>query len=100
MRRSTPVTTITATTITVTTSHAVPHGKPLPFAPYDSPWKITAPIAILAVLAVGSGYLNAPAFGIHWFEHQTESSIGLPIDHGEEVSPRARPGRRGRSTPQ
>ena len=39
---------------------------------------------ILAILAVGSGYLNAPAFKIYWFEHQTESSIGLPIDHGEE----------------
>jgi NADH-quinone oxidoreductase subunit L len=65
--------------------HAVPHGRPLPFAPFDSPWRITAPILLLAVLAVGSGYLNAPAFGIHWFEHQTESSIGLPIaGHGEE----------------
>jgi NADH-quinone oxidoreductase subunit L len=60
------------------------HGKPFPFAPYDSPWKITAPIAILAVLAIGSGYLNAPALKIYWFEHHTESSIGLPIDHGEE----------------
>ncbi|MCB0968722.1 MAG: NADH-quinone oxidoreductase subunit L, partial [Ilumatobacter sp.] len=64
--------------------HHVPHGRPLPFAPFDSPWKITAPIALLAILAIGSGYLNAPIFGIHWFEHQTESSIGLPIDHGEE----------------
>jgi NADH-quinone oxidoreductase subunit L len=62
----------------------VPHGKPLPFAPFDSPWKITAPIAVLAILAVGAGYLNAPIFGIHWFEHQTESSIGLPIEHGDE----------------
>ena len=65
-------------------THQVPHGKPLPFAPFDSPWRITAPIALLAILAIGSGYLNAPIFGIHWFEHQTESSIGLPIDHGEE----------------
>jgi len=60
------------------------HGKPLPFAPHDSPWKITVPIAILAILALGSGYLNAPAFGIHWFEHQTESSIGLEFAHGGE----------------
>jgi NADH-quinone oxidoreductase subunit L len=36
------------------------------------------------VLEVGAGYLNAPALKIYWFEHQTESSIGLPIDHGEE----------------
>jgi NADH-quinone oxidoreductase subunit L len=66
--------------------HLVPHGRPLPFAPFDSPWRITVPILLLAILAVGSGYLNAPAFGIHWFEHQTESSIGLPIaGHGEEA---------------
>ncbi len=64
--------------------HHVVHGKPLPFAPHDSPWRITAPIMILAILAVGSGYLNAPAFKIYWFEHQTESAIGLPIDHGDE----------------
>ena len=60
------------------------HGRPLPFAPFDSPWKITAPLIVLASLAVGAGYLNAPALKIYWFEHQTESSIGLPIDHGEE----------------
>ena len=64
-------------------THAT-HGRPLPFAPFDSPWKITAPLIVLATLAVGAGYLNAPALGIYWFEHQTESSIGLPIDHGEE----------------
>jgi NADH-quinone oxidoreductase subunit L len=62
------------------------HGKPFPFAPFDSPWRITAPIMILAILAVGAGYLNAPIFGIYWFEHHTESSIGLPIDHGDEHS--------------
>jgi NADH-quinone oxidoreductase subunit L len=60
------------------------HSKPLPFAKFDSPWQLTAPLIILAVLAVGSGYLNAPAFKIYWFEHQTESSIGLPIAHEEE----------------
>ncbi|MFZ8996892.1 MAG: NADH-quinone oxidoreductase subunit L [Ilumatobacteraceae bacterium] len=64
--------------------HHVAHGKPLPFAPFDSPWKITAPLIVLAALAVGSGYLNAPALKIYWFEHQTESSIGLPIAHSDE----------------
>ncbi len=59
------------------------HGWAFPFAKFDSPWQITAPLIVLGVLAIGSGYLNAPAFGIHWFEHQTESSIGLPIAHGE-----------------
>ena len=66
-------------------AHDAPEpGKPFPFAPFDSPWKITAPLLILGTLAVGSGYLNAPALGIHWFEHQTESSIGLPIAHDDE----------------
>ena len=60
-------------------------GRPFPFAPFDSPWRITAPLLILGTLAIGSGYLNAPALGIHWFEHQTESSIGLPIAHEEEA---------------
>ena len=55
------------------------HSKPLPFAPDDSPWQITGPLVILGVLAVISGYLNAPAVNLHWFEHWTESSIGLPI---------------------
>ena len=57
----------------------VAHGKPLGFAPTDSPWQITVPLLILGVLAVISGYLNAPAVGIHWFEHMTESSIGLTL---------------------
>jgi NADH-quinone oxidoreductase subunit L len=60
------------------------HSRPLPFAPTDSPWQIAAPLLILGILAVGSGYLNAPALGIYWFEHHTESSIGLPIAHEEE----------------
>ena len=60
------------------------HGRPLPFAPFDSPWKITVPLIMLASLAIGVGYLNAPALKIYWFEHQTESSIGLPIDHGDD----------------
>jgi len=67
------------------------HSRPLPFAPTDSPWQITAPLVILGVLAIGSGYLNAPAVGTHWFEHQTESSIGLPFaeehgEHGEQAA--------------
>ena len=54
----------------------VQHSAPLPFAKSDSSWQITIPLIILGVLAVISGYLNAPALGIHWFEHMTESSIG------------------------
>jgi NADH-quinone oxidoreductase subunit L len=60
------------------------HSKPLPFAPNDSPWQITAPLLVLAALAAVAGYLNAAPFKWHWFEHWTESSIGLPIaEHSE-----------------
>ncbi|MCY7301291.1 MAG: NADH-quinone oxidoreductase subunit L [Ilumatobacteraceae bacterium] len=55
---------------------ATHHSAALPFAKSDSSWQITIPLIILGVLAVFSGYLNAPALGIHWFEHMTESSIG------------------------
>ena len=39
----------------------VAHGWTFPFAKFDSPWQITAPLIVLGVLAFGSGYLNAPA---------------------------------------
>jgi NADH-quinone oxidoreductase subunit L len=65
----------------------VEHGRPLPFAPTDSPWQLTAPLVILGVLAVIGGYLNAPAVNTHWFEHWTESSIGLPFGEGIEAVP-------------
>jgi len=60
----------------------VQHGKPLPFAPTDSPWQITAPLLILGVLALVSGYLNAAPFHWHKFEHWLESSIGLHVGEG------------------
>ena len=59
------------------------HGKPLPFAPDDSPWQITVPLLILGLLAFASGYLNAAPFGWHRFEHWLHSSMGLPF--GEEA---------------
>ncbi len=59
------------------------HGKPLPFAPDDSPWQITVPLLILGVLAFASGYLNAAPFHWHSFEHWLHSSMGLPF--GEEA---------------
>ncbi|MEK9937643.1 MAG: hypothetical protein VW552_02830, partial [Ilumatobacter sp.] len=40
--------------------------------PHESPWRITAPLVILAVLAIGSGYLNAPAVGTHYFTDWVE----------------------------
>jgi NADH-quinone oxidoreductase subunit L len=60
----------------------VAHGKPLPFAPSDSPWQITAPLILLSFLALVSGYLNAAPFHWHSFEHWLESSIGLPLGEG------------------
>jgi NADH-quinone oxidoreductase subunit L len=42
---------------------------------------------ILGVLAVIAGYLNAPAVNLHWFEHWTESSIGLPLGEGIDAVP-------------
>jgi NADH-quinone oxidoreductase subunit L len=63
------------------------HGRPLPFAPHDSPWQITVPLLILSALAVVSGYLNAAPFNWHWFEHWTESSIGLHLGEGSAAIP-------------
>jgi NADH-quinone oxidoreductase subunit L len=65
----------------------VAHGKPLPFAPTDSPWQITVPLIILGVLAIFSGYLNAAPFHWHPFEHWLESSIGLKFGEGPGTLP-------------
>jgi NADH-quinone oxidoreductase subunit L len=64
-------------------THApVVHGKPLPFAPDDSPWAITVPLLILATLALVAGYLNAAPFHIEKFTKWVEGSIGLKIGEG------------------
>jgi NADH-quinone oxidoreductase subunit L len=63
------------------------HGKPLPFAPDDSPWQITVPLMLLGFLAFAAGYLNAAPFHWHSFEHWMESSIGLPIGEGGVPEP-------------
>ena len=65
------------------------HGKPLPFAPSDSPGLIVVPLLILGFLAVVAGYLNAAPFKIHKMEHWLESSIGLPIGEGGIPEPAA-----------
>jgi NADH-quinone oxidoreductase subunit L len=69
--------------------HAAPekHGRPLPFAPHDSAWQITVPLMILSALALVSGYLNAAPFKWHWFEHWSESSIGLHLGEGTAAVP-------------
>src|SRR4029079_15858534 len=53
------------------------HGKPLPFAPTDSPCFITVPLLILGFCSIFSGYINAAAFKTHYFERWVESSIGV-----------------------
>jgi NADH-quinone oxidoreductase subunit L len=59
--------------------HGPAHGRPLPFAPSDSPWKLTLPLLILGVLAIASGYLNAPVFHIEKFHEWLHSSIGIEV---------------------
>jgi NADH-quinone oxidoreductase subunit L len=63
--------------------HHASHSRPLPFAKTDSPWQLAAPILLLGILAVSAGYINMPVHQFYWFEHQTESAIGLPIAHEE-----------------
>ncbi|MDO8391106.1 MAG: NADH-quinone oxidoreductase subunit L [Actinomycetota bacterium] len=59
----------------------VVHGKPLVFAPDDSPWQITVPLIILGALALVAGYLNAAAkpFETDYFHRWLHSSIGVEI---------------------
>ena len=53
-------------------AHDVGHGAHR--GPHESPWLITAPLVILATLAIFSGYLNAPAapFKTHYFTEWVE----------------------------
>src|SRR4051794_40157121 len=45
--------------------------------PHESPWVMTAPLVVLAFLAVGGGLLNLPLFhGTLFLEHWLEPSIG------------------------
>ncbi|CAB4852547.1 MAG: NADH-quinone oxidoreductase subunit L [Actinobacteria bacterium] len=57
----------------------VVHGKPLSFAPDDSPWQITVPLMILGALALVAGYLNAAPFKIEKFHEWLHSSIGVEV---------------------
>lgn len=52
--------------------HGAHHG------PHESPWRITAPLIVLSILAIGSGYLNAPAFGTHYFTDWVEP-VGVEV---------------------
>ena len=52
--------------------------------PHESPWRITAPLVILAACAVFAGYLNAPASPFKT-EHFTEwvEPRGVPVSEAE-----------------
>ena len=54
--------------------HADDHGHGAHAGPHESPWLITAPLVILAFLAVFSGYLNAaaPPFRTEYFTEWVE----------------------------
>ena len=60
------------------------HGKPLPFAPTDSPALLTVPLLILGFFAVVAGYLNAGAFKTDFFHRWIHSSIGVELPAGPE----------------
>jgi len=57
----------------------VTHGKPLGFAPDDSPWQITVPLIILGTGALLVGYLNAAPFHWEYFHEWLHSSIGVEV---------------------
>jgi NADH-quinone oxidoreductase subunit L len=52
--------------------HGEHHG------PHESPWRITAPLVILATLAFASGYLNAAPFGTEYFKEWVEP-VGVVV---------------------
>ncbi|MGD9705094.1 MAG: NADH-quinone oxidoreductase subunit L [Acidimicrobiia bacterium] len=59
------------------------HGHGAQHGPHESPWLITAPLVILATLAIFSGYLNAPAapFKTEYFTEWVEpASVAVTSD--------------------
>ena len=54
--------------------------------PHESPWRITAPLVILAALAIGSGYLNAPAVGTHYFTDWVEPVGAAVVTDGYDAT--------------
>ncbi|MGC4042643.1 MAG: NADH-quinone oxidoreductase subunit L [Armatimonas sp.] len=50
---------------------------------HESPLSMTLPLAVLAVLSVVGGFLNAEAFGIHALGHWLESALAAPAKSEE-----------------
>ncbi len=53
--------------------------------PHESPPAITAPLVILAFLAIFSGYLNAAPFGTEYFTEWVEPAGVVVVEHSEAV---------------
>jgi NADH-quinone oxidoreductase subunit L len=56
--------------------------------PHESPWQMWVPLAILGVLSVGAGFLNAHLFEIHWFDEWLEpvfKTARTAVEHKEEL---------------
>jgi NADH-quinone oxidoreductase subunit L len=45
---------------------------------HESPWTMTVPLSILAVLSVAAGGLGLPGFDSHWFEQRVSSTVLVP----------------------
>ncbi len=47
------------------------HSAHQAHSPHESPWTMTLPLVILALFALGAGFVNAgaPPLNIHWFAH-------------------------------
>jgi NADH-quinone oxidoreductase subunit L len=55
------------------------HGEP-----HESPRTLTAPLVVLAVASVTTGFINAEAFGIDRFAEWVEAGVALPtLQHAE-----------------
>ncbi len=57
-------------------SHADAHSDASHGDPHESPWVMTLPLCVLAVLSVFGGALNLPFGGFHNLEHWLEPVVG------------------------
>jgi NADH-quinone oxidoreductase subunit L len=65
-----------------------PHGHIGPdYEPHESPWTMTVPLVVLAVLAVFGGFLSVPFGELNFFEKWLEPSFELsPAIHAAETT--------------
>ena len=72
------------------------HALPAGFKPHESPWSMTVPLIVLAVLStvgglVGIPYALSPAGDINWFEHTLEPVIAKVGKKDGHAAPEAKP---------